>query len=186
MKASRQIFLTALLGLASSLHAQLAVYGKGDLNRYTLNETSPSSTYTFHGAGVGIYDDFLHLGPVRFGMDVRGDLETTDKLQYQSVLAGFRVVGKLPVLPFRPYAEALIGEGGTRDKGPYAVGITNVPYAHKLTYALLTGLDWSIFPHIDFRVLEIGYGRQSESTGFNTTTSDSMLLLSSGVVVRFW
>jgi hypothetical protein len=185
MRPIRLVLLSIALSFAPTLHAQLAIYGKGDLNHYNLNDTTPTSSYTFHGAGVGIYDDFLHFGPVRAGLDLRGDLEATDKFDYQAVLAGIRVAAKAPVLPFRPYAELLVGEGGTRAKGPYAVGITNVPYIHKLTYAAVAGLDWTLLPHFDFRVLEVGYGRQAAATGFSTASKDSMVLLSSGLVVRF-
>ena len=70
-----------LMAAAVGAHGQLAVYGKFDLLHDSQNENNASlvssvQTTFFYGGGVGVYDDFLHFGPLRLGVDVRGDLLT--------------------------------------------------------------------------------------------------------------
>jgi len=185
MRAARLTFVFFLFSLPAALHAQIGVYGKYDFNHYTFNDASPVTSFNLNGGGLGIYDDFLHLGPLRLGADLRADFEDASKFDYQSVLAGVRVSAKAPRIPLKPYVQGSIGEGGTRANGPFAAGISSAPSSHKLTYGIIGGVDWTIHKHIDFRVIEVSGAWQSGTTGGVSQAKESMVTVSTGIVFRF-
>jgi len=182
MKLTWLKLLCAVTLLTAAAQAQLAVYGKLDLTHY--NDSSSNTSIWFRGGGVGIYDDFIHLGPVRAGLDLRGDLGSGDEYQYHSALVGVRVAVKAPILPFKPYVQASVGAGGSKYTGATAPDITP-RFSGKLLWELLGGLDWTVFPHVDFRVIEVGFGKQSSETGANYASGPTLVLVSSGLVFRF-
>lgn len=161
--------------------AQLAVYGKVDYTHFGDSKESGSNGY--YGGTAGIYDDFLHLGPVRAGLDLRGGLARGGNLDYRNALVGVRVAVKAPILPLKPYAQASLGVGETKYTGAAAVGITS-QYSGKLIWQAYGGLDMNIFPHIDFRVIEVGFGKQSTATGFNYTAGPTIVTVGTGLVFR--
>ena len=177
------LFCTLWVVAAAGAQAQFGVYGKFDLNHYAFNDGSTAAT-TFHGGGFGIYNDFVRLGPVRGGVDLRESLVTASQYDYRSTLFGARVALKAPVLPIRPYVQASVGVGGTKSKGPFAAGIGGASYSNKFTYAVLGGVDWTVFPHVDFRAIEIGYGRQSGVGSGAGSGASTMVMVSSGIVLR--
>ena len=167
---------------------QLAVYGKFDLlhdsqNENDANLVSTVQTTFFYGGGVGVYDDFFHFGPLRLGVDVRGDLLTGSSFDYRDVLGGVRLAAKLPVLPFRPYVQGSIGTGGTKytGTGPSA-GST---YSNKFTYVVFGGIDTGILPHVDFRAIEVGVGQQTSVSDTGGAPKPVLVFISTGLVVRF-
>lgn len=172
-----------LLVLTAAAHGQFGVYGKFDLNHYSFNNGGTSAA-TLYGGGFGIYDDFVKLGPVRGGVDLRESLVTNSKYDYRSTLFGARVALKAPVLPLRPYVQGSVGVGGTKSKGPLAAGISGSSYSNKFSYEILGGLDWTVFPHVDFRAVEIGFGRQSGTGSAAGSGASSMVVVSSGLVLR--
>ena len=157
--------------------AQFAVYANLALNHHT--DTNSNSSHLLYGAGVGLYDDFVHAGPVALGGDLRGDFLAGDQYRYRSLLLGARLSAKLPLTPVRPYIEPVIGIGGARYAGPTAIEITNVPYDSKLTYGFVGGIDWTALPHLDWRI-EAGYTREK-----NGHLPNPNVLVSTGPVFRF-
>ncbi len=184
MKLSRLLLSCLLLGSASLVaHAQVAVYGNFDYTRYT--DHSLSQTTNFYGGGVGVYDDFLHIGPLRAGFDVRGDLLSGNKARYRDLLGGVRVAAKAPLVPIKPYAQFSVGAGGPQYTGGLAAGISSAPYRTKFTYEVLGGVDFTILPHVDFRAVEAGYGRVSGVNGSQAGNPASTLItIRSGIVIR--
>ena len=171
--AAKHFFVWVFFGLLTlRAEAQLGVYGKFDYTRYSV----PGSTVSFHGGGVGIYDDFLHLGPIRAGLDLRGDLLTGTNQHDRDILAGVRVAVKPPLLPIRPYVQGSVGVGGTKATGATAPGIVPV-YSNKLQTGVFGGVDWTVIPHVDFRAVELGYTRI-------TGLSANQFTVSSGIVLR--
>lgn len=152
-------------------HAQLGVYGKVDYTRYS----QPGTNTSFYGGGVGVYDDFIHAGPIRAGLDLRGDLLTGSGAHYRDLLAGVRVAFKRPVLPVRPYVQGSVGIGGTEATGPFAPGI-QARYNNKFLTGVFGGIDITILPHLDFRAVELGYGRISGLSANEFTASSGIAL----------
>ncbi len=167
-------FLTVALACASAAHAQVGVYGMVSAQRvdgFTCRDpqkcASTDGTERPYGGTVGLYYDFRNIGPVRFGADLRGNFLNANKsaeqyasgpdlLRYYSGLGGARATFKTPFKMVRPYAEGLAGY--TRVTRPLN---TN-------TYTQvqgLAGIDLDLFPNVDFRLIEFGYGRLIGSDG---------------------
>ncbi len=152
-------------------HAQIGVYGKFDYTHYS----EPGTSSSFYGGGVGVFDDFLHAGPIRAGLDLRGDSLTGTNLHERDFLIGVRIAVKPPLLPIRPYVQGSVGIGGTEATGPLAPGIT-AHYTNKFLTGVFGGVDLTILPHVDFRALEVGYGRISSLSANQVTVSSGLVL----------
>jgi hypothetical protein len=180
-----------LLLLPSSARAQLvSVYGTFSAarssnvvngNTFGLNPTFTYGSYWSEGFGGGATFSPLHLGPLSLGLDVRG----SGSSKADTAMAGIKAGVKLPFLPLRPYVEA--AGGYLRTKIPVTVGLapatdTTGYYA----YEVLGGLDYTVLPHIDVRLVEIGGGQGSYESGPNANIpSVSLFTVNSGVVIRF-
>jgi hypothetical protein len=182
-------WLTILPGIAlcfAPAHAQTGIYGAFDSVRLTAtNVDGPSQTQTtnwYNGGEVGIYHNFFHMGPIALGADVRGDRMSGSQQKYHSALFGLRLAAKPPALPIRPYMQASIGVGGPTHSGLNGAGSI---YSDKFQYLVAGGLDYTLVPHLDFRVLEIGYGKMSGISSGGTVPDTSLLNISSGLVLRF-
>ena len=156
--------------------AQLGVYGKLDLNRYT--DTNANSTNWLYGAGIGVYDNFIHAGPIALGGDLRGEFASGNNHSYRSLLVGPRIALKLPIINFSPYLEPLFGYGGGKYSGQTAADVTT-SYDNKFLYGGVGGLDITVLPHLDWRVIEAGY-----ITEHNGNLPNPSILLSTGIVIR--
>ena len=178
--------LFAVLAIVSSAfitaaaHAQVGIYGTVIASHVNNPSTSQSisfggtnTSYWSTGAGVGIYYDAYHLGPVSLGLDLRGS--RADKVK--TGLGGVRVALHPPILPLKPYVEGLVG--GTSASNIYSASSTN------FVYEIVGGVDYTIIPHIDFRLVEIGGGKISTGITTASTPRSSLLTVSSGIAVHF-
>lgn len=155
---------------APSAHAQLAVYGNVTVNQLSGIKNSPAAVCTLCsynddvsplGGGGGIYYDFLKLGPVKLGADLRGTITHTKRgaltsfngsgAAVYSSLAGVRGVFHTHYAPLRPYLQASAGLGRT-DYG------TSPTIKNNFQYMGYAGLDITLLPYMDFRLVEFGYG----------------------------
>lgn len=170
-------WLTSLLILvvsASAAHGQIGVYG--NFATVHLNSTNTWS----YGPGGGVYYDAVHLGPIRIGGDVRGNVLFGNQVNYWSGLGGVRLVVKPPLLPFIVYGQGSAGVAGIKQSGSGSSG----GYSNKFQWDVFGGTDFTIFPHIDWRVVELGYGKMSGVNGGTTAPSVGVFTLSSGIVLR--
>lgn len=181
------LFLAAVaITTTVSAHAQLGVYGEFTVNRLSNIVSSPlplapNSTGSAYarkdtvdplGGTGGVYYDFLKLGPVKLGADLRGSILNTKRGAYvnfngpgariYSVLGGVRASFQTPVKSLKPYIQGSVGLGRS-DYGLY-VGrpasdqpLPNVIYSN-FEYEGLAGLDIKLLPVMDWRVAEFGYG----------------------------
>jgi hypothetical protein len=175
--------LRILLVLAVSTaaaSAQVGIYG--NFATVHLTDNSGSANSWTYGPGGGVYYDFLHFGPIRIGADLRGNRLWGDEVDYWSGLGGLRLVVKPPVLPFRAYVQGSAGVGGSKASG----NTGNLPnsYSNKFQYDVFGGADFTVLPHIDWRVVELGYGRMSGIGNGSASTSSGVFTLSSGIVLR--
>ena len=171
---------------ATSSHAQVGVYGMFTVDRLSNIASSPlplppnSSAPAFARANTvdplggtgGVYYDFLKLGPVKLGADLRGSILTTKRGAYinfngpgariYSVLGGVRGSFQTPVKSLKPYLQISAGLGRS-DYGLYSSRpassqpLPNVIY-NNFQYEGLAGLDIKLLPILDWRVAEFGYG----------------------------
>ena len=76
-----------------------------------------------------------------------------------SGLVGPRVAIKLPVLPIKPYGEILFGVAS------YPQTSAGIQYPNDFAYRYVLGLDSTILPHIDWRVVDFSYGINNSANG---------------------
>ena len=168
------------LFISARSEAQVAVYGKLDLTR--LADAAGQSSTWFYGPGAGMYWDFLHLGPIALGGDLRGSYGWGTQQNYRSALGGIRLVVRPPLLPIRPYVQGSVGIAGTKASSSNS-GLP-LHYDNKLAYEVLGGVDFTVFPYVDLRLPEVGYGRVSGVNGGLNAPSSTIFEISAGVVLR--
>jgi len=170
---------------AHRAEAQISPYAMFSTGHYSGlgvgNGTGPTQSggITALGGTFGVYDDFVKMGPARFGTDFRGVIEnsansTTYGNKIAAGLAGFRLDGSgIPVFPFNPYVQAEIGVAGTNNG-------TSPSKTSGFAYQFQFGGDFTLFPHIAAR-LEYGAGQLSTNS-----TNHTLQTFGAGVVVRLY
>src|ERR1700734_2545901 len=126
-----------------SAHAQVGAYGMFTVNQLSNIASSPQPTTPTDlantrsndvnplGGTGGVYYDFMKLGPVRLGADLRGSILTTKRGAYvnfngggariYSALGGVRAVFHTPIAPLKPYIQGSAGLGRS-DYGLFTTG----------------------------------------------------------------
>jgi hypothetical protein len=176
------LFVAAVaVATTASAHAQLGAYGMFTVDRLSNIASSPqpktatdlantrANTVDPLGGTGGVYYDFMKLGPVRLGADVRGSVLTTKRGAYvnfngsgariYSVLGGVRGSFHTPIASLKPYLQVSVGLGRS-DYGLFTQGSTNgqVVIHNNFEYEGLAGLDFKLLQILDWRVAELGYG----------------------------
>jgi hypothetical protein len=186
------LVLAAIAIAATTAHAQFGVYGTFNVNELSgikgSPATAPCTTATavlpngnacpaFNdsvdplGGGGGVYYDFLKLGPVKLGADLRGSITHTKRgaetasigtgARLYSGLGGVRAVFHTRFVPLRPYLQGSAGIGRT-DYGVSPISTTShsggVNIVSNFQYMGYAGLDITVLPIMDFRLVEFGYG----------------------------
>ncbi len=175
------LFLAAVaVATTASAHAQFGAYGMFTVDRLSNIASSPlpappttgpnarANTVDPLGGTGGIYYDFMKLGPVELGADLRGSILTTKRganvsfngngARIYSALGGIRGTFHTPVAALKPYIQISAGLG----RSDY--GLSNVTNAgqdiiyNNFEYQGLAGLDIKVLPIMDYRVAEFGYG----------------------------
>jgi opacity protein-like surface antigen len=143
-----------------------------------------TTSRVFAGFGLGVYDDIYHSGSLEAGPDLRWNILRGDGAELNSVLFGGRVAYKPVKMPnLKPYFQAGVGLGSSK-------AATNPVHLNKLEYNVAAGVDYRFASHVDFRVIEIGYGAvQTISTGAieqtGVTSTSKLVNFSTGLVFRF-
>jgi hypothetical protein len=177
--------IVGLFFLPTAAKAQLAVYGDASVLHLSqpATSTTTSSSAWFGGPGVGIYDDFAHFGPLAAGLDLRANYLFASDQRYRNALLGIRVSAHPPFLPLRPYVQGSIGVGGAR---PNSNDSLATHFNNKFEYQVAGGLDLGIFPHLDYRVAELSYGRVSTASSAQTSTQSNLVTVTTGIVLRLF
>jgi hypothetical protein len=188
MMLRKAVLLLAAVAAAIpvSAQAQVGVYGMFTADRLSNIASSPlplppnSSGAAFARANTvdplggtgGVYYDFMKLGPVKLGADLRGSILTTKRGAYvnfngpggriYSVLGGVRGVFQTPVKSLKPYLQISAGLGRS-DYGLYTgrpASTQPLPNVinNNFQYEGFAGLDIKLLPIFDWRVAEFGYG----------------------------
>lgn len=161
------VFLFALGSLA--VHAQTGVYAEYGASWYGIPNLSVQSGPTF-----GLYYQHWGIPFVRAGVDARASFMGLGSETEDTGLIGPRVQIKPHVLPLMPYGEALIGVSHVN----VGQGVAHTE-GNDFTWALNAGIDLTILPHIDWRVVDYTYGGiPGNLLNSNPNT------LSTGLVVR--
>lgn len=127
-----------------------------------------------NGATFGLYHNVLRPPFLGIGFDLRATLLGSGDTKAYIGLAGPRIQLRPRVIPLMPYVEGLVGAGDVQVGGAGSVFSKTA-----LAYEGAVGLDWTIFPRLDWRVVEYSAG------GFaSTDASISPRTWSTGLVLR--
>lgn len=142
-----------------------------------------ATSRTFWGASIGGYVNFFHAPKFDAGIDMRDTVVSGQNARLNSFLVGARVIAKPIHDSFKPYLQLSIGAGSS--KPPHST-----VHLTRLQYAIYGGVDYTLAKHVDFRMVEVGYGSVStvNSGNFNgsiTFPASSLFSVSSGLVFRF-
>jgi hypothetical protein len=154
------LVLAAFLLLPHAMPAQTGIYG-------TFSGAGLGVGGNVYGGTVGLYSTAFHAPVVSIGFDIRGEFLNGNGQSLNSGLGGLRLAVHPPALPLKPYVEALGGVGHSE---------TALGTATDAQYRILGGVDWTILPRIDWRVIEV--------SGGSTTGSIDPTVLSTGIVLR--
>ncbi len=168
--------LFALLLVAAGIpkvHAQTAIYGQFSASRFN-NNAIPNANQWGYGGGFGLYSDFQKIPFGKVGADVRLQFtRPASNTTLTSFLVGPRLEVHPHVIPLNPYAEFLFGGGH------FSYG-NNSPSTTQFDWRVLGGLDKTVLPHVDWRVIEVSYGQLNTYSGRLRPVT-----FSTGVVLRF-
>ena len=160
MKPLRAIALALLaLFFPFTAKAQIGVYA--GFSGAHLNST------TVFGPLVGVYAQKGSL--LLLGGDVRGSFLNRNGQQFNTGAIGPRLALHPVGLPIKPYVEALIGIASANTGSSSST-------TH-LNYQILGGIDATLLPHLDWRVIEFDY---SALTGRSLNAN----ILTTGIVFR--
>lgn len=163
----------ALFALAASVPAQLAAYGTVTVEH--LSSIRCAQTICGSGDGTinpiggfgGVFYDFRNLGPVRLGVDLRvgstvgnknaTTYTNTPRPRLFSALGGIRGSFKTPIHQLRPYVEGAVGLAKTNNGVPLTTD-GHIAYHSGIQFRGFAGVDLTLLPALDFRVVELGAG----------------------------
>jgi len=143
-----------------------------------------NTSLMFAGINIGGGYDFSTKTTLKVGLDARDSILHRNNALLDNILFGVRISGQPFKRPFKPYVEPAIGFGRTRSP-------VNMAHKTNVEYALFGGVDYALAKHVDFRVVEVGYGslatiNSSDFSGGTTNYSSSTLLtVSTGLVFHF-
>lgn len=163
------VFALLLVVACSAAEAQVAVYGAFQASDYHVANIGYQ-----YGSMLGAYWDPVGVPFVKGGVDLRASWIGSGNATDDSYMLGPRIQLHPHILPLMPYAEALggishvvIGQGAAHTAG------------NKFSYALVAGLDMTIFPRLDWRVIDYSWGKV-ENLGDNFQPRT----ISTGLVLR--
>jgi hypothetical protein len=151
--------------------AQTAVYGQFSASRFN---SLPNTNDWGYGGGFGLYTDFQKIPFGKVGADIRFQfVRPASNTTLFSALVGPRLTLHPKVVPLNPYVECIFGPGH------FTYG-NNAPSTTQFDWRVLGGLDKTVLPHLDWRVIEVSYGQLNTYNGRLRPVT-----LSTGVVLRF-
>lgn len=150
----------ALALVTAGAEAQVGVYLNPVVTRIS-DSTPDNGPFSFLGSGVtsrtfggldfgGYYD--LTRGPgAKLGIDVRDTIVHANKASLNTFSVGGRIESAPIVRGIRPYAEVLVGAGRSKAE-------QTTIHSTGFAFGIFGGLDLPLNRHVDFRVVELGYG----------------------------
>ena len=189
----RYAVLALVLGFVTvGAQAQGALYLNPMVTRIS-NSTADTGPFAFLGSGstsglfggvvIGGYYEVFHAPRYVVSLDLRDAIQQGNNASLNTFLFGGRVAGSPDRSVFKPYAQASFGTGRTR--APHTSIVTN-----QFTYNVAAGVDRTLNRHVDWRMIEVGYGSVMtiSSAQFSSSSpaipASSLLNFSAGLVFR--
>jgi hypothetical protein len=163
------LLLACLVCYPPAARSQTGIYATFDASNFQTPNVGEH-----YGPTFGIYHDMWHAPLLRAGVDARAMLLGGGSTEAYSGLFGPTVQLRLHAVPLKPYVEGLIGAGHV-NAGQGVATIDTTAFA----YAGVIGLDWTMLPRLDWRVVEFS------AEGFSNLNGNvSPKTWSTGVVLR--
>jgi hypothetical protein len=184
---------TLLIGL--SARAQVAsLYVTSSSTRFSKVQTgtmasgagyqSQYTSFWTSGIGGGVTFNFLPVGPVKLGFDLRGSTRpgTTGA---DTAMAGLKLAFTPPLIHIKPYVQASGGYVATRTVNVSAGGNGATFGNQYAAWEILGGVDIPLAPFLDLRAIEVGGGQGFDILGSSSTPNISLFTINSGLVLHF-
>ncbi|HEX5284448.1 MAG TPA: outer membrane beta-barrel protein [Bryocella sp.] len=181
-----------LAAVAASARAQVGVYINPVVTRIS-NSTPDSGPFSFLGQGVtsrtfggidfGGYYDITHGPGAKFGIDVRDTIVHSNNASLNVFSLAARVEAPPIGHGIRPYAQ--LAAGAATSKAQQAL-----VHSTRGMFGVFAGIDYPLNRHVDFRIVELGYGSVTTTNSYifggpTPIGASSMVHVSSGLVFRF-
>src|ERR1700761_1379964 len=157
-------FLVPTLALALTTiaaHAQIGIYVNPVVSRISnsVADTGPfaflgsgQTAQTFGGVDFGGYYTFAHYSKADVSIDVRDAFQHGNNASLNSFMVGPRIAAKpISFWDLKPYAQFSVGAARTKPSKSNA-------HVNRLQYGIYVGADKALAKHVDWRVIEVGYG----------------------------
>lgn len=192
MKLRLPVLALALATITLGASAQVGLYLNPIVTRVSNSQadTGPfaflgqnKTSQIFGGVVIGGYYEAYHAPKFDLSIDLRDAIEHGNDASMNNFLFGGRISAKPIKYALKPYGQISLGEG--RTKSPL-----NPISASKFTYDIYGGVDRPINKHVDWRVIEIGYGSLTTigsalySGGAEAPHAATLLNFSTGLVFR--
>ena len=112
---------------------------------------SGNTSRIFGGVMIGGYYEVYHAPKFDFSLDLRDEIEHGNSAALNSLLFGGHFVYKPAHSTLKPYVQLSIGDGRTTSP-------LSPIHVSKLEYAAFVGVDRPLNRHVDWRIIEVGYG----------------------------
>ena len=192
----RNVLMAALLLLsAAAMRAQVAaVYVTSSSGRFSnvatgtiLTTSGFQEQYTnfwTSGIGGGVTLNFLPVGPLKLGFDLRGSTHP-GTVGADTAMGGVKAAFNPPLIHIKPYIQASGGYVATRTVNVTS-GTNGATFNNKYAaWEILGGVDVPLAPFFDLRVIELGGGTGVSVPGSSNTPNISLFTINSGLVVHF-
>lgn len=197
MKLRSITILFAFAVATVAAHSQSGIYATFDAQDFTrtgLLATPPAGSSNsdspwLYGPVFGLYYTpshihipkvgNLHTGPVKIGLDLRGDVfRTNTNYSRDDGIISLRVTPNAPLMGVRFYVQGGAGIGHTKVPGQ-----TN--FTNNWSYQAAVGADRKLKGRFDWRVVEAGAGFLGDyKAGGGANDNNYMITLGTGLVVR--
>jgi hypothetical protein len=191
MKLRLLVSSFALVVGTMAAHAQAGIYFNPIVSRVSNStpDTGPfaflgqdKTSQIFGGVDFGGFYDFAHYSKADVGIDMRDAIQHGNSASLNSFLVGLKVEAKPTSHNLKPYVQVSIGAG--RTKSPLSP-----IHIEKLEADIFVGVDRPLAKHVDWRIIEVGYGTvstiSSATYGGQTPIGAAKLLnFSTGFVFR--
>ncbi|HTV08019.1 MAG TPA: outer membrane beta-barrel protein [Candidatus Aquilonibacter sp.] len=189
----RYVLAAAVLAaVAASARAQVGVYVNPVFNRIS-NSTPDSGPFAFLGQNstsrnfggldFGGYYDFPRGPGLKFGADVRDTIVHSGNASLNVFSLAARVEAPSIGRGIRPYVQLAAGAGRSKSD-------ESLVHATRGLFGVFAGIDYPLGRHVDFRVVELGYGSVTTINSYiyggpKPIGASTLVQVSSGLVFRF-
>jgi len=161
MKLRFFVLALTLAFITIGAHAQGGLYLNPIVSRVS-NSVADTGNFAFLGSGqksqifggvvIGGFYEVYHAPKFDFSLDLRDEIEHGNNASLNSLLFGGHLAFKPTKSSFRPYVQASFGDGRTTSP-------LSPIHTSKLEWAAFGGVDKPLNRHVDWRLVEIGYGQ---------------------------